>query len=107
MDTNKINDLAKILRQNQLTKLDLTEGDTRIVLEAGGRQAVVEMPVVSVENIAEVPVAEVPSVEKAEAPAGVEQVVKTGLLAVVGIPAGGYGLSCATGRGRALCAGGR
>ena len=39
MDTNKINDLAKILRQNQLTKLDLTEGDTRIVLEAGGRQA--------------------------------------------------------------------
>ena len=52
MDTNKINDLAKILRQNQLTKLDLTEGDTRIVLEAGGRQAVVEMPVVSVENIA-------------------------------------------------------
>ena len=50
MDTNKINDLAKILRQNQLTKLDLTEGDTRIVLEAG-----------------------VPSVEKAEAPAGVEQ----------------------------------
>ena len=33
MDTNKINDLAKILRQNQLTKLDLTEGDTRIVLE--------------------------------------------------------------------------
>ena len=59
MDTNKINDLAKILRQNQLTKLDLTEGDTRIVLEAGGRQAVVEMPVVSV--------------EKAEAPAGVEQ----------------------------------
>ena len=61
MDTNKINDLAKILRQNQLTKLDLTEGDTRIVLEAGGRQAVVEMPVVSVENIAEVPVAEVPS----------------------------------------------
>lgn len=68
MDTNKINDLAKILRQNQLTKLDLTEGDTRIVLEAGGRQAVVEMPVVSVENIAEVPVAEVPSVEKQKHP---------------------------------------
>ena len=96
MDTNKINDLAKILRQNQLTKLDLTEGDTRIVLEAGGRQAVVEMPVVSVENIAEVPVAEMPSVEKAEAPAGVAE-----------IPVGGYGLSCTTGRGRALCAGGR
>ena len=59
MDTNKINELAKILRQNQLTKLDLTEGDTRIVLEAGGRQATVEIPVVSV--------------EKTEAPAGVEQ----------------------------------
>ena len=36
MDTNKINELAKILRQNQLTKLDLTEGDNRIVLEAAG-----------------------------------------------------------------------
>lgn len=97
MDTNKINDLAKILRQNQLTKLDLTEGDTRIVLEAGGRQAVVEMPVVSVENIAEVPVAEVPSVEKAEAARrrGAET------------PLVGSGLSCTTGRGRALCAGGR
>ena len=73
MDTNKINELAKILRQNQLTKLDLTEGDTRIVLEAGGRQATVEIPVVSVENTMETPVAEAPSVEKAETPAGVEQ----------------------------------
>ena len=46
MDTNKINELAKILRQNQLTKLDLTEGDTRIVLEAGGREKTVEIPAV-------------------------------------------------------------
>ena len=37
MDINKINELAKILRQNQLTKLDLTEGDSRLVLEAEGR----------------------------------------------------------------------
>ena len=52
------------------------------------------MPVVSVENIAEVPVAEVPSVEKAEAPAGVEQ--KSPLV--------GTGLSCATGMGQSpLC----
>lgn len=73
MDTNKINELAKILRQNQLTKLDLTEGDTRIVLEAGGREKTVEIPVVSVENTVEAPVAEVLSAEKAEVPAGVEQ----------------------------------
>lgn len=57
MDTNKINELAKILRQNQLTKLDLTEGDTRIVLEAAnGKTITVEAPVSPVENIAETPV---------------------------------------------------
>lgn len=97
MDTNKINDLAKILRQNQLTKLDLTEGDTRIVLEAGGRQAVVEMPVVSDENIAGVPVAEVPFCGKSRSTRrrGAE------------IPAGGYGLSCCHRQGQSLCAGGR
>lgn len=56
MDTNKINELAKILRQNQLTKLDLTEGDTRIVLEAAnGKTITVEAPVALVENIAEAP----------------------------------------------------
>lgn len=73
MDTNKINELAKILRQNQLTKLDLTEGDTRIVLEAGNRQVTVEMPVVSVENTAELPVESAPIVEKEEKSDAVEQ----------------------------------
>lgn len=73
MDTNKINELARILRQNQLTKLDLTEGDTRIVLEAGSRQVMVEMPVVSVENTAEIPTESVPPVEKAEPAEGIEQ----------------------------------
>lgn len=34
METKKIEELAKILKQNHLTKLDLTEGDTRLVLEA-------------------------------------------------------------------------
>ena len=34
MDTTKIAELAKILKDNGLTKLDLTEGDNRLVLEA-------------------------------------------------------------------------
>ena len=73
MDVNKINELAKILRQNQLTKLDLTEGDCRIVLETGGSSvATVEIPVVSVEKAAEAPVVPASVVEKTE-PAGVEQ----------------------------------
>ena len=69
MDTNKINELAKILRQNQLTKLDLTEGDSRIVLEAaGGRSVTVDIPVetVPVENTAEISAETVPVVDKAE-----------------------------------------
>lgn len=66
MDTNKINELAKILRQNQLTKLDLTEGDNRIVLEAA-RPVAVEAPVyVPVETVAEVPVAAAPVPEQKE-----------------------------------------
>ena len=34
METTKIAELAKILKDNGLTKLDLTEGDNRLVLEA-------------------------------------------------------------------------
>ena len=34
METTKIAELAKILKQNGLTKLDLTEGENRLVLEA-------------------------------------------------------------------------
>ncbi|MGN0135555.1 acetyl-CoA carboxylase biotin carboxyl carrier protein [Anaerotignum sp.] len=75
MDTNKIAELAKILRQNQLIKLDLTEGDNRIVLEAAsGRAAAVEAPVfVPVETAAEMPVEAAVAAEQAETPAGVEQ----------------------------------
>lgn len=77
MDTNKINELAKILRQNQLTKLDLTEGETRIVLEAAnGRAAATESIVLPVAPVAEVPapVAADPAAEEATpAAAGVEQ----------------------------------
>ncbi len=42
METKKIADLAKILKQNKLTKLDLTEGDVRLVLEAAGGKAVLQ-----------------------------------------------------------------
>ena len=74
MDVNKINELAKILRQNQLTKLDLTEGDCRIVLETGGKAVMVEMPAAPVEKVAEVQeMVPVPVVEKTEPATGVEQ----------------------------------
>ncbi|MBQ5589772.1 MAG: acetyl-CoA carboxylase, biotin carboxyl carrier protein, partial [Anaerotignum sp.] len=72
MDVNKINELAKILRQNQLTKLDLTEGDCRIVLETGGKSVTAEIPALPVEKVAEAPVVPASVVEKTE-PAGVEQ----------------------------------
>ena len=36
MEMKKIAELAKILRQNQLTKLDLTEGDCHLILESDG-----------------------------------------------------------------------
>ena len=34
MDTNRIAELANILKEYHLTKLDLTEGESRLVLEA-------------------------------------------------------------------------
>lgn len=73
MDTNKINELAKILRQNQLTKLDLTEGECRIVLEAAGGKVTAEPVYVPVETVAEVPVAEAPAPEKEAVSNAVEQ----------------------------------
>lgn len=42
METKKVADLAKILKQNQLTKLDLTEGDARLVLEAVNGKVVLQ-----------------------------------------------------------------
>ena len=63
METTKIAELAKILKDNCLTKLDLTEGDNRLVLEA------VSAPVAPAVVVpAAVPVEAVP-VAAAEAPA--------------------------------------
>ena len=63
METTKIAELAKILKDNGLTKLDLTEGDNRLVLEA------VSAPVAPAVVVpAAVPVESVP-VAAAEAPA--------------------------------------
>ena len=74
MDINKINELAKILRQNQLTKLDLTEGDSRLVLEAEGRAVTtVEIPAVSVDNAGEIAAEPAVIVEKTEEKTGVAQ----------------------------------
>lgn len=74
MDINKINELAKILRQNQLTKLDLTEGDSRLVLEVEGRAVTtVEIPVVSVDHTAEILAEPAEIVEKTEEKTGMEQ----------------------------------
>lgn len=42
VETKKIADLAKILKQNQLTKLDLTEGSTRLVLEAASGKVILQ-----------------------------------------------------------------
>lgn len=42
MELKKISELAKILKQNQLTKLDLTEGDVRLVLESAGSKVVLQ-----------------------------------------------------------------
>lgn len=72
METKKIEELAKILRRNQLCKLDLTEGDTRIVLEAAGsRPVTVELPVDIAEDAAAF--AAVRSEEDTETAMGVEQ----------------------------------
>ena len=63
METTKIAELAKILKDNGLTKLDLTEGDNRLVLEA------ISAPVAPAVVVpAAVPVEAVP-VAAAEAPA--------------------------------------
>ena len=74
MDVNKINELAKILRQNQLIKLDLTEGDCRIVLETEGKTVTaVGIPAAPMEKMVEVPAIPAPVVEKTETVNGIEQ----------------------------------
>ena len=70
METTKIAELAKILKDNGLTKLDLTEGDNRLVLEAVSAPVApaVVMPVEAVPvAAAEAPVA------APEAPAAPEE----------------------------------
>ena len=73
METTKIAELAKILKDNGLTKLDLTEGDNRLVLEA------VSAPVAPAVVVpAAVPVEAVPAAAEApaaapEAPAAPEE----------------------------------
>ena len=86
METKKIAELAKILRQNQLTKLELTEGDNRLVLEAAnGRIIPAEAPSpVFAEEAAE------PSELTPETPEFHRRRTE--------IPAGGYGLPCSTER---------
>ena len=70
METTKIAELAKILKDNGLTKLDLTEGDNRLVLEA------VSAPVApAVVMPAAVPVEAVP-VAAAEAPAAAPEALE-------------------------------
>ncbi|WP_317854179.1 acetyl-CoA carboxylase biotin carboxyl carrier protein [Chakrabartyella piscis] len=61
MEIKKIEDLAKILKQNGLTKLELSEGECHLVLESGGKPATMQ-PVVEeipVEPVAEVKMPEV------------------------------------------------
>ncbi len=45
MDINKIAELANIMKQNGLTKLELTEGESRLVLESA-KSETVTVPVV-------------------------------------------------------------
>ena len=74
METTKIAELAKILKDNGLTKLDLTEGDNRLVLEAVSASvapAVVMPAAVPVEAVP-VAAAEAPAAAP-EAPAALEE----------------------------------
>ena len=63
METTKIAELAKILKDNGLTKLDLTEGDNRLVLEAVSAPVAPAVVVPAAVRVEAVPVA------AAEAPA--------------------------------------
>ena len=92
MDTNKINDLAKILRQNQLTKLDLTEGGYPYCSGSrrqtgGSGNACGFCGKYSGSDCCRSAFC---GKSRSTRRRGAE------------IPAGGYGLSCATGRGRAF-----
>lgn len=55
MDINKIAELANIMKQNGLTKLELTEGESRLVLESGKSETVVAPVVQETVQIAPMP----------------------------------------------------
>lgn len=72
METTKIAELAKILKDNGLTKLDLTEGDNRLVLEAVSAPVAPAVVVPAAVPVEAVPVAEAPAAAP-EAPAAPEE----------------------------------
>ena len=72
METTKIAELAKILKDNGLTKLDLTEGDNRLVLEAVSAPVAPAVVVPAAVPVEAVPVAEAPAAAPA-APAAPEE----------------------------------
>lgn len=67
METTKIAELAKILKDNGLTKLDLTEGDNRLVLEAVSAPVAPAVVVPAAVPVEAVPVAEAPAAPAAPA----------------------------------------
>ena len=77
METTKIAELAKILKDNGLTKLDLTEGDNRLVLEAVSAPVAPAVVMPAAVRVEAVPVAaaEAPAAapEAPEAPAAPEE----------------------------------
>ncbi len=54
MDTNRIAELANILKEYHLTKLDLTEGDSRLVLEAAPASVQQAATVVTAEPVEQI-----------------------------------------------------
>lgn len=71
MEIKKIEDLAKILKQNGLTKLELSEGECHLVLEAGGKPVAIQTAPV-VEEVVASPVEIVDTKPEVAAPAKVE-----------------------------------
>ncbi len=55
MDINKVAELANIMKQNGLTKLELTEGESRLVLESAKSETVVAPIVQEVAQTAPTP----------------------------------------------------
>lgn len=73
METTKIAELAKILKDNGLTKLDLTEGDNRLVLEAVSAPVAPAMVVPAAVPVEAVPVAAAEAPAAPAAPAAPEE----------------------------------